>query len=64
MHKKVNDMYIGTCYTRIVDYLKFLNGTLRNHRVKSVKIGGIIKTMKEHDMYMGMWYTCSVENWT
>jgi hypothetical protein len=29
-----------------------------------VKIVGIIMTMKVHDMYMGMWYTCSVENWT
>ena len=57
-------MCIGTCYTCSVEYWKFLIGPLRIHREKSVKIVGIIMTMKVHDMYMGMWYTCSVENWT
>ena len=31
-------MYIGTCYTRIVEYWKFLICPLRIHREKSVKI--------------------------
>ena len=56
-------MYIGICYTRIVEYWKFLIGPLRIHREKSVK--NPLKSVRKMgcDMYMGMWYTCSVESW-